>query len=271
MSFLDEYRFPKPRIESIGDFIRIILFILSPYLFWIYSNKFLGMSIDYLSSMARDITISETQMNPSFYPMESLALFLGGLILICFLLVQNELSTLFRGLRKGNFRVISECSSSIFVIGCFVVSYIVLITEGFGFLELSPGAQIPFFFFGGAVVAGVLLLQDNLSLILDPRNFSSFKRQEIIDAVISFGSILLLVALTVNISMIPLISQNIPQTLSIIILVTVFYWGFKLSQEAMKPSIQEKRTAALAYLAFLPFILYLFLRVLYLQHDPDPV
>jgi len=261
----------KPRVESIGDVIRLVLLILSPYLFWLYSNKFLGMSIDYLSSMARDISVAGTQMNPSFYPMEKLALFLGGLILICFLLVQNELPNLFRGLRKGNFRVISENSSSIFAVACFLISYVLLVTDGFGFLEFSPGAQIPFFFLGGAVVAGILLLQDNLSLILNPINYSSFKPRETVDAVISFGSILLLAVLTVNISMIPIISQNIPQTLSVIILITVFYWAFKLSQEAMKPSIQEKRTAALAYLAFLPFILYLFLRVLYLQHDPDPV
>ncbi len=261
----------KPRVESISDVLRLILLILSPYLFWIYSNKFLGMSIDYLTSMSRDISVAGTQMNPSFYPMEKLALFVGGLILVCFLLVQNELPNLFRGLRKGNFRVISESPSSIFAVVCFLISYLLLVTEGIPILEFSPGAQIPFFFFGGAVVAGILLLQDNLNLILNPRHYSSFKPRETIDAVISFGSIILLVALTLNISMIPLISQNIPQTLSIIILVTVFYWAFKLSQEAMKPSIQEKRTAALAYLAFLPFILYLFLRVLYLQHDPDPV
>ena len=256
---------------SFSQVLALGLYASSPYLFWLYSNKFLGMSIDYLTSMARDITISGTQMNPSFYPMEKLALFLGGLILVCFLLVQNELPNLFRGLRKGNFRVISESPSSIFAVGCFLISYILLVTEGIPILEFSPGAQIPFFFFGGAVVAGILLLQDNLNLILNPRHYSSFKPRETIDAVISFGSIILLVALTLNISMIPLISQNIPQTLSIIILVTVFYWAFKLSQEAMKPSIQERRTAALAYLAFLPFILYLFLRVLYLQHDPDPV
>ena len=236
----------KPRVESIGDVIRLVLLILSPYLFWLYSNKFLGMSIDYLSSMARDISVAGTQMNPSFYPMEKLALFLGGLILICFLLVQNELPNLFRGLLKGNFRVISENSSSIFAVACFLISYVLLVTDGFGFLEFSPGVQIPFFFFGGAVVAGILLLQDNLSLILNPRNYSSFKPRETVDAVISFGSILLLVVLTMNISMIPIISENIPQTLSVIILVTVFYWAFKLSQEAMKPSIQEKRTAALA-------------------------
>jgi His/Glu/Gln/Arg/opine family amino acid ABC transporter permease subunit len=39
----------------------------------------------------------------------------------------------------------------------------------------------------------------------------------------------------------------------------------------MKPSVQARRTAALAYLALMPFIMFLLLRVLYLQHDPDPV
>ena len=73
--------------------------VLAVYLFWGYSNKFLGMSVDYLSSMARDITIAGPQMNPSYYAMERLAVIVGGVILICFLLVKNEIPTLLRGLR----------------------------------------------------------------------------------------------------------------------------------------------------------------------------
>ncbi|MCH2261086.1 hypothetical protein, partial [Candidatus Thalassarchaeum betae] len=124
--------------------------VLGVYLFWLYCNKFLGMSIGYLSTMARDITIAGTQMNTSYYPMEKLALIVGGVILISFMLEQNEMPTLFRGLRRREWNVISECSSSIFAILCFVLSYI-LATSG---LELTPGAQAPFFFFGGAIVAG---------------------------------------------------------------------------------------------------------------------
>ena len=85
--------------------------ILAVYLFWGYSNKFLGMSVDYLSAMARDITIAGTQMNPSYYAMKSLALIVGGIILLCFLLVKNEIGTLIRGLRRGDIETISECSS----------------------------------------------------------------------------------------------------------------------------------------------------------------
>ncbi len=257
-----------PRLNSRRDFITgYVLPVLAAYLFWEYSNKFLGMSADYLSAMARDITIADTQMNPSYYAMEKLVLIVGGVILACFLLVQNEIPALLGGLRRRDPGTISECSSSIFAIVCFAVSYVLLTSV----LELSPGDQIPFFFFGGAVVSGVLLLQDNLSEILKPRTLASFRAQDNADAIISVGSIALFVVLTLNISMIPAISQDIPRFLSLVILITTSYWYLRISQEGMKPSVQARRTAALAYLALLPFIMFLLLRVLYLQHDPDPV
>ena len=260
-----------PRVTSYRDYrvvvMSYILPILSIYLFWKYCNKFLEMSIGYLSTMARDITINGTQMNTSYYPMDSLALLVGGVILICFLLVQNEMPTLFRGLNRREWNLISECSSSIFAILCFLVSYILVTSV----LELTPGAQVPFFFFGGAIVAGVLLLQDNLDEILSLSYIRSFRSRMNLGAVISVGSIVLFAVLTLNISMIPAISQDIPQFLSAVILITVLYWSWRLSKEDMMPAVQSKRTAALAYVAFLPFILYLLLRVLYLQHDPNPV
>ena len=241
--------------------------ILAVYLFWGYSNKFLGMSVEYLSAMARDITIAGTQMNPSYYAMERLALIVGGVILLCFLLVKNEISTLIRGLRTRDLGTLSECSTSIFAIVCFAVSYVLLTSV----LELSPGNQIPFFFFGGAVVAGILLLNDNVSemFAIRPSNIGYAIREPSI--LVSAGSIVLLLVMTLNLSMIQPVSQDIPSFLSAMILLTTFYWYMRLSQEGMKPSVQARRTAALAYLALLPFIMFLLLRVLYLQHDPDPV
>ena len=257
-----------PVPHSLRDFLRFYIApLLGIYLFWGYSNKFLGMSADYLSTMARDITIAGAQMNTSYYPMEKLTLIVGGVILLCFLLVQNEIPTLLKGLRRRDSNVISECSSSIFAIICFVLSYFLLTSV----LELTPGAQTPFFFFGGAIVAGVLLLQDNLGEILNWSNIRSFNPRENLGAVVSVSSIILFAVLTLNISMIPAISQDIPQFLSLVILLTCAFWYLRISREGMKPAVQAKRTAALAYLALLPFILYLLLRVLYLQHDPDPV
>ena len=257
-----------PVTHSYRDYLRAYIApLLGIYLFWLYSNKFLGMSAEYLSAMARDITIAGTQMNPSYYAMERLALIVGGVILLCFLLVQNEIGTLLRGLRRRDLNVLSECKSSFFAIICFAFSYFLLTSA----LELSPGAQIPFFFFGGAIVAGVLLLQNNLDEILSWSNIRSFRPRENLGALISIGSIILFAGLTLNISMIPFISQDIPRFLSLVILFTCAFWYLMISQEGMKPAVQAKRTAALAYLVLLPFILFLLLRVLYLQHDPDPV
>jgi len=257
-----------PRIHSPRDFFTGYLVpILAVYLFWGYSNKFFGMSVDYLSSMARDITVADTQMNPSYVPMSTLTLVAGGFILISFLLVKNELPTIFSALRRGDFSSILKCSTSLFAIACFVLSFVLLNLV----LELTPGSQVPFFFFGGAVVAGILLLQDNIPDLLEirPSNVQHAIREPSI--LITGGTILVFVILTMNISMIPAISQDIPFFLSVITLITVFYWAWRLSQEGMKPSVQERRTAALAYLALLPFIFYLLLRVVYLQNDPDPV
>jgi|TARA_B110000263_G_scaffold166306_1_gene144799 His/Glu/Gln/Arg/opine family amino acid ABC transporter permease subunit len=237
------------------------------------------MSIDYLSTMARDITIAGTQMNTSYYPMEKLALVVGGLILICFLLVQNDLPAFFRGLQRRDLKNLterlrfsfSECSTSIFAILSFVVSYFLLTNV----LDLNPGSQIPFFFFGGAIIAGIILLQDNLSKILSWSWIRSIDSSTLVwgnlGLAVPVVSIIVFIALTLNLPLIPAISQDVSWFLSVIILITTLYWSWRISREDMKPAIQSKRTAALAYIVFLPFIMYLLLRVLYLQHDPNPV
>ena len=231
-----------PRVNTPRDFLTSYAIpILLVYFFWGYSNKFFGMSIDYLSAMARDITIAGTQMNPSYYPMEKLTLIFGGFILLCFLLVKNELPTIFRAIRRGDFQAIFDYSTSLFAIICFAISYVLLTTV----VELSPGSQVPFFFFGGAVLAGILLLQDNIPdfLGIRPSNIQYAIREPSI--LVTAGSIIVFVILTLNISMIPAISQDIPLFLSVATLTAVFYWTWRLSQEEMKPSTQESRTAAL--------------------------
>ena len=82
---------------------------------------------------------------PSSYPMETLTLIFGGFILLCFLLVKNELPTIFRAIRRGDFQAIFDYSTSLFAIICFAISYVLLTTV----VELSPGSQVQFFFFGG--------------------------------------------------------------------------------------------------------------------------
>ena len=48
-----------PRVYTAGDAVRLLLLLASPYLFWIYSNKFLGLSAEYISKMSRSIEIKD--------------------------------------------------------------------------------------------------------------------------------------------------------------------------------------------------------------------
>ena len=73
--------------------------------------------------------------------------------------------------------------------------------------------------------------------------------------------------MVMNVSFIPLISQDVPSFLTLVSLVTVTFWSFILSSENAKPSVQSHRTAALGFLVLFPFIMYLFLRVMFLQND----
>ena len=70
-----------------------------------------------------------------------------------------------------------------------------------------------------------------------------------------------------NVSFIPLISQDVPAFLDpgqsgfshILVL-------YPLEREC-QTSVQSHRTAALGFLVLFPFIMYLFLRVMFLQND----
>jgi len=87
-----------PRVDTAGDAVRLLLLISSPYLFWIYSNKFLGLSAEYISKMSRSIEIKDqitgeyVQANAAYFPLDNLVIYYGGFILFLFILVQNEFS-----------------------------------------------------------------------------------------------------------------------------------------------------------------------------------
>ena len=270
-----------PRVESLADGIRLLLLVASPYIFWVYSTKFLGMSAEYITSMSRDITVLGVQKNLSFYPMDKLMLLYGGMILLCFLLIKNEFRNLFKAARRIPLVIglseskehepfeWSSISTSLFAIASFTISYFIMVH---GPLSFSPGTQVPFFFLGGALVAGIILLQDNIPEIL-----SSLNRDEIstltdgssksISAAVSVGSIVLFATITVNMPMFPFVSNDIPAFLSVVTLFVAISWSYLLSREGANPAVQSRRTAALAFFVFFPFVSYLILRLIFLMND----
>ena len=257
---------------SVRKIISSGLLMASSSIFYSYSTKFLGMSSGYLTSMARDIPCKTgvgceigQQMNLTYFPLESLLLVYGSFILICYLLVQNEFSNLVNlrsDIVNGKNNIFDGVIASIFGIFMFVLVY-VLSTMVF---ELSPGTQIPFMFLGGALVAGIILLNDNIYLLFKADTYRNFSTD-------SFGplttimSIVIFIAITLNLAFIPLISQNIPEVLSILTMIVGLSWSYILSKELASPEIQAKRTAALAFFVMFPFLSYLILRLIFLQVD----
>jgi His/Glu/Gln/Arg/opine family amino acid ABC transporter permease subunit len=319
------------------------LYVSSTTLFWRYSTKFLSMSADYLSTMARSIPCKTgvgcnigTEMNLAYYPLDQLTMLYGGFILICFLLVQNEFRKLqplefyigiplglvavflkaiivdgalginfgwginngtefgwalsfaasvkliflgtivglFLGLLIGFF--LRKCVTSTFGISAFLLSYVLVnyasslpVPVVANLFDLSPGTQVPFFFLGGALVSGILLLQNNIEDLVDFKNYSELRnsRSKSLSAVISVLSIVLFTIITIFLPFFQPISQDIPAALSLITIFVVICWTYILSREAAKPAIQSHRTAALAFYVLFPFVSYLLLRVFFLQND----
>ena len=241
-------------------FSRVAYLAILAFFLWTYSNKFLGMNADYIEAMSRDITLNGTQMNPSFMELSTLIMVIGGVQLILFLLVQNEFSKAFNKPTD-----VKAYSTSLFAIAMFLLAFLAVPA-----LDLSPGTQMPFFFLGAGVVSGILLLQNNLTQILDPEAWSN-KEVDMVGAAISVGAIVVFLGLTLNLSMVPILAQNSTALLSAAIVVAVIGWSSILSSESAKPSIQAHRTTALALLSLFPIITYFVLRVMYLQHHPDPV
>ena len=362
---LGELKSKLPRVDTAGDAVRLLLLVISPYLFWVYSKKFLGLSADYLSKMSRSIMVTDpitgvkTQANQAYFPMDSLVLLYGGFILLLFLLVQNEFSTLSKlikallripkkaigtilgsddgtsdmledssgtpldsdgdghndldgslvstkdridpitGVKVSEYQqvvesyggqlrwilhLLSGLSNTIFGVIAFMAAFY-CVTEVF---ELTPAKQVPFFFLGGAFLSGLLLLQDNisdaLSLPLKFREYfpddSSISRQQFglqtirnaAPVLVTVIAILAFPFITLNNVMFPLLFEDIATSISAMTLLTFFAWGFIISGEGAKPTVQSKRMSAFAFLAFFPLFSYLFLRVLFLMNDgSDPV
>ena len=257
---------------SVRKIISSGVLMASSSIFYSYSTKFLGMSSGYLTSMARDIPCKTgvgcevgQQMNLTYFPLESLLLVYGGFILICYLLVQNEFSNLVNlrsDIVNGKNNIFDGLIASIFGIFMFVLVY-VLSTMVF---ELSPGTQIPFMFLGGALVAGIILLNDNIYLLFKADTYRNFST-DLFGPLTTIMSIVIFIAITLNLAFIPLISQNIPEVLSILTMIVGLSWSYILSKELASPEIQAKRTAALAFFVMFPFLSYLILRLIFLQVD----
>ena len=156
--------------------------------------------------------------------------------------------------------------SSLFAMLMFVLSYFLV-----PMLDLST-TGIMFFLVGGSVLTSFLLIQNNIANIFTVDFLSNMTSVRIyIGEYLSIISVIFFAVLVFNISMIPLLSDNLIPILSLILLINVIFWSINLSQEKFKPSVQQHRSAAIVFMILLPLLMYLLLRFLFLLNHPDTV
>ena len=210
----------------------------------IFLNMYLWIGLFGLLSIFENGSYSVLAMFTALFKGTSLGLFCGLFI-----------GFLFRGYY-----------SSLFAMIMFVLCYLIV-----PMLDLSTSG-IMFFLIGGSVLTSFLLIQNNIANIFSKDFINDYRSfQTYISEYISIFSIILFAILVFNISMIPMLSDNLIPILSLFLLINVTYWSINLSQEQFKPSVQQHRSAAIVFMVLLPLLLYLLLRFLFLLNHPDTV
>ena len=245
--------------------------IFTVAILWKYLTLFMGMSYDMSKQISLNIVIAGNS-SQTYYPLGDQVLVIGGICLIFFALIQNEVK--FDTLRNPrDYRSYITTISGVMGLAMFW-----LIAEN---VELSPRTQAPFLIIGGAFLTGFLLIQDELgklSILLvqsvaNPRNSVELWKKSWQDVIISISAILLFITVFYNLSMIgayiPAVSREQDKVFSILLLVTTISWLLVMSKEADRPAVVYKRHSSMAFLLSIPLILFLAFRImLLLRTDP---
>ena len=245
--------------------------IFTVAILWKYLTLFMGMSYDMSKQISLNIVIAGNS-SQTYYPLGDQVLVIGGICLIFFALIQNEVK--FDILRNPrDYRSYITTISGVVGLAIFW-----LIAEN---VELSPRTQAPFLIIGGTFLTGFLLIQDELgklSILLvqsvaNPRNSVELWKKSWQEVIISISAILLFITVLYNLSMIgayiPSISREQDKVFSILLLVTTISWLLVMSKEADRPAVVYKRHSSMAFLLSIPLILFLAFRImLLLRTDP---
>ena len=253
-------------------FARNALFqILTVAILWKYITLFMGMSYDMSKQISLNIVIAGNS-SQTYYPLGDQVLVIGGIFLVFFALIQNELK--FDILRNPrDYRSYITTISGVIGLAIFW-----LIAEN---VDLSPRTQAPFLIIGGAFLTGFLLIQDELgklSILLvqsvaNPSNSVELWKKSWQEVITSISAILLFITVLYNLSMIgayiPAVSREQDKVFSILLLVTTISWLLVMSKEADRPAVVYKRHSSMAFLLSIPLILFLAFRImLLLRTDP---
>ena len=293
------------KAPTLNDLKGLVLTALAVVLLWNYILFFLEPATEMVIQIARSIILpSGLESNEAYYPLETTVKYIGGIMLISFILVQNEvknvlnLGAFFNLLidtvrspanAAGNWRDayrsavarIADWESYITTLVGIVVFYIILLWSASA--DLSPRSQVPFLIIGGSILTGFLLLQNELKtlivgiirMLINPREAVKNWRgswaagpmavvKTVASVITTIVAIGIFLFIFLNAVFLPDLTQNFPTVLSAAMLVIILVWWKLMAMEMAKPAIAAKRSAAMAFLLAIPLILYLVLRLMVL-------
>lgn len=293
------------KAPTLNDLKGLVLTALAAVLLWNYILFFLEPATEMVIQIARSIILpSGLESNEAYYPLETTVKYIGGIMLISFILVQNEVKNVLNpgafvnllidtvrspANAAGNWRDayrsavarIADWESYITTLVGIVVFYIILLWSASA--DLSPRSQAPFLIIGGSILTGFLLLQNELKtlivgiirMLINPREAVKNWRgswaagpmavvKTVASVITTIVAIGIFLFIFLNAVFLPDLTQNFPTVLSAAMLVIILVWWKLMAMEMAKPAVAAKRSAAMAFLLAIPLILYLVLRLMVL-------
>ncbi len=282
------------KAPTLNDLKGLALTALAVVFLWNYILFFLEPATEMVIQIARSIKLpSGLESNEAYYPLETTVKYIGGIMLIAFILVQNEVKNVLNPGAFFNLLIdtvrspanaasdwrdaycsavarIADWESYITTLVGIVVFYIILLWSASA--DLSPRSQIPFLMIGGSILTGFLLLQNELktliiTIVKTARNpgdaVDIWKKawKSVITTIVAIG---LFLFIFLNAVFLPDLTRNFPTVISAAMLVIILVWWKLMAMEMAKPAVAAKRAAAMAFLLAIPLILYLVLRLMVL-------
>ena len=89
----NKFSLSEPRLPSVEEFKRLAFLFLIIAVLWSYLNLFLSQAIEMTTQVSRSVILPDSglESNKSYYSLKSILRYVGGAILVAFILIQNEL------------------------------------------------------------------------------------------------------------------------------------------------------------------------------------
>ncbi len=238
-------------------FFYSLQFLVSVVILWKYNLKFLNPTFNAISQMSRSFVVSGVEQNPAFYETSTMVPIILLSTLLFYILAQDD----FRNIIK-NPKDFKSYPTTILPFFAILITTILSIM-----LDFSPQKGMPFLIIGTTIYLSYLMNFDNsiiTKIFYEPK-------ENHIDAIKVFSPFLIFILISMFISLIPLISENMVELFSLVLIVMVMLSGLHIFSESNNLANHDKKNSALIFTIALPIVLYAITRLLFLLHNPDIV